>query len=56
MSAVNPYKFATNRRRFLQSAIMAGGMVAAFPAWADNFVELALPGGAGSAGPDDRLS
>lgn len=45
MSAVNQNIFATNRRRLLQSAIMAGGMAAAFPAWADSFVELALPGG-----------
>ena len=49
MSAVNQNIFATNRRRLLQSAIMAGGMAAAFPAWADSFVELALPGG-----PDRR--
>lgn len=49
MSAVNQNIFATNRRRLLQSAIMAGGMAAAFPAWADGFVELALPGG-----PDRR--
>jgi hypothetical protein len=45
MSAVNQNIFATNRRRLLQSAIMAGGMAAAFPAWADSSVELALPGG-----------
>src|ERR1700686_2226395 len=49
MSAVNESIFATNRRRLLQSAILAGGMAAAFPAWADSFVELALPGG-----PDRR--
>src|SRR5580704_1517581 len=45
MGAADQNIFATNRRRFLQSAIIAGGMAAAFPAWADNFVELALPGG-----------
>jgi len=44
MSAVNQNIFATNRRRLLQSAITAGGMAAVFPAWADSFVELALPG------------
>jgi DMSO/TMAO reductase YedYZ molybdopterin-dependent catalytic subunit len=49
MSTVNQNIFATNRRRLLQSAIAAGGMVVAFPAWADSFVELALPGG-----PDRR--
>src|ERR1700686_3799000 len=49
MSAVNQSIFATSRRRLLQGAVMAGGMAAAFPAWADSFVELALPGG-----PDRR--
>src|SRR5580704_6750748 len=49
MSAVNQSEFAMNRRRLLQGAIMAGGMAAAFPAWAESFVELALPGG-----PDRR--
>jgi DMSO/TMAO reductase YedYZ molybdopterin-dependent catalytic subunit len=49
MSAVNQIIFATNRRRLLQSAITAGGMAAVFPAWADSFVELALP-----RGPDRR--
>jgi DMSO/TMAO reductase YedYZ molybdopterin-dependent catalytic subunit len=49
MSVGNQNIFATTRRRFLQSAVMTGGMAAAFPAWADSFVELALPGG-----PDRR--
>src|SRR6202048_516706 len=38
-----------SRRRFLQSAGILGGMVATFPAWADTFVDLDLPGG-----PDRR--
>ena len=49
MSDFNQNVFATNRRRLLQGAITAAGMVAALPAWADSFVELALPGG-----PDRR--
>jgi len=49
MSDFNQRIFATNRRRLLQGAIAASGMVAALPAWADSFVELALPGG-----PDRR--
>jgi DMSO/TMAO reductase YedYZ molybdopterin-dependent catalytic subunit len=38
-----------SRRGFLQSASILGGMVATFPAWADTFVDLDLPGG-----PDRR--
>lgn len=38
-----------SRRRFLQSAVILGGMLATFPAWADPFVDLDLPGG-----PDRR--
>ena len=37
------------RRRFLQSAGILGGMAATFPAWADTFIDLDLPGG-----PDRR--
>jgi DMSO/TMAO reductase YedYZ molybdopterin-dependent catalytic subunit len=37
--------FTASRRRFLQHAGVVGGMVAAFPAWAENFVNLDLPGG-----------
>jgi DMSO/TMAO reductase YedYZ molybdopterin-dependent catalytic subunit len=37
------------RRRLLQSAGILGAMVATFPAWADSFVDLDLPGG-----PDRR--
>jgi DMSO/TMAO reductase YedYZ molybdopterin-dependent catalytic subunit len=38
-----------SRRRFLQSAGILAGVVATFPAWADTFVNLDLPGG-----PDRR--
>ena len=38
-----------SRRRFLQSAGVLSGMAATFPAWADEFVNLDLPGG-----PDRR--
>ncbi len=34
-----------SRRCFLQGASLLGGMVATFPAWADSFVTLDLPGG-----------
>ena len=34
-----------SRRCFLQGASIVGGMVATFPAWADSFVTLDLPGG-----------
>jgi DMSO/TMAO reductase YedYZ molybdopterin-dependent catalytic subunit len=52
--ASEPYAFAAigpkpNRRRFLQSAGMLGGMAATFPAWADTYIDLDLPGG-----PDRR--
>jgi DMSO/TMAO reductase YedYZ molybdopterin-dependent catalytic subunit len=33
------------RRRFLRGASFLGGMAATFPAWADEFVNLDLPGG-----------
>ena len=36
-----------NRRRFLQSAGALGGLAATFPAWADTYIDLDLPGGAG---------
>src|SRR5246127_3572110 len=32
--------------QFLQSAGMLGGMAATFPAWADTYIDLDLPGGA----------
>src|SRR6516162_10777222 len=38
-----------SRRRFLQSAGALGGMMAKFPAWADTYIDLDLPGG-----PDKR--
>jgi len=34
-----------NRRRFLQSAGVLGGMAATFPVWADTYIDLDLPGG-----------
>jgi DMSO/TMAO reductase YedYZ molybdopterin-dependent catalytic subunit len=34
-----------NRRRFLQSAGILGGMAATFPVWADTYIDLDLPGG-----------
>src|SRR6202051_2022875 len=49
MSNINRSLFGMNRRRLLRSAVMAGGMAAAFPARADSIVGLALPGG-----PDRR--
>ena len=36
---------APNRRRFLQSAGVLGGMAATFPAWSDTYIDLDLPGG-----------
>ena len=41
--------FNPSRRRFLQGAGILAGAVATFPAWADTFVNLDLPGG-----PDRR--
>ena len=38
-----------DRRRLLQSAGLLGGMAATFPAWADTYIDLDLPGG-----PDKR--
>jgi DMSO/TMAO reductase YedYZ molybdopterin-dependent catalytic subunit len=38
-----------SRRRFLRSAGILGGMAATFPAWADTYIDLNLPGG-----PDKR--
>src|ERR1700686_2092324 len=49
MSVSAHFICTANRRRFLQSAGILGGMVATFPAWADTFVDLDLPGG-----PDRR--
>ena len=37
--------YPLSRRRFLQSLGILGGVVATFPAWADTFVHLDLPGG-----------
>jgi DMSO/TMAO reductase YedYZ molybdopterin-dependent catalytic subunit len=42
-------KSPLTRRRFLNSAGFLGGMLATFPAWADDLVKLNLPGG-----PDER--
>ncbi len=36
---------APSRRHFLKQASLIGGMVATFPAWADSFADLGLPGG-----------
>ena len=41
--------FIPTRRRFLRSAGILGGMAATFPAWADTYIDLDLPGG-----PDRR--
>jgi DMSO/TMAO reductase YedYZ molybdopterin-dependent catalytic subunit len=49
MSVSEHFICTANRRRFLQSAGILGGLVATFPAWADAFVNLDLPGG-----PDRR--
>jgi DMSO/TMAO reductase YedYZ molybdopterin-dependent catalytic subunit len=49
MTASEHFICTQSRRRFLQSAGLLGGMVAAFPAWADDFIDLDLPGG-----PDRR--
>src|SRR6516225_9260745 len=38
-----------SRRHFLQSAGVLGGLAATFPAWADTYIDLDLPGG-----PDKR--
>ena len=38
-----------SRRRILQSAGILGGVAATFPAWADTYINLDLPGG-----PDRR--
>jgi hypothetical protein len=38
-----------DRRRFLQRAGILGGLAATFPAWADTYIDLDLPGG-----PDRR--
>jgi DMSO/TMAO reductase YedYZ molybdopterin-dependent catalytic subunit len=42
---VPPHVFSPDRRRFLLSAAAAGGMLAPFPACAEVFVNLPLPGG-----------
>jgi DMSO/TMAO reductase YedYZ molybdopterin-dependent catalytic subunit len=44
-----PIIYNPSRRRFLQGAGILAGAVATFPAWADTFVNLDLPGG-----PDRR--
>jgi DMSO/TMAO reductase YedYZ molybdopterin-dependent catalytic subunit len=49
MSVSEHFIGTANRRRFLQSAGILGGLVATFPSWADAFVNLDLPGG-----PDRR--
>ncbi|MFZ2142841.1 MAG: twin-arginine translocation signal domain-containing protein, partial [Xanthobacteraceae bacterium] len=49
MRASEHFNCPPSRRRFLRSAGILGGMVATFPAWADTFVDLDLPGG-----PDRR--
>jgi DMSO/TMAO reductase YedYZ molybdopterin-dependent catalytic subunit len=45
MTAFNAIIASPSRRRFLQSAGVLGAVTAAFPAWAENFVDLDLPGG-----------
>ena len=45
MSASRHIVCTPSRRRFLQSAGVLGGMATTFPAWADAFVNLDLPGG-----------
>src|SRR5260370_9574963 len=49
MRAYEHFICPPSRRRFLRSASILGGMVATFPAWADAFINLDLPGG-----PDRR--
>ena len=49
MNASELFIRTPNRRRFLQSAGILGGMAAMFPAWADTYIDLDLPGG-----PDRR--
>jgi DMSO/TMAO reductase YedYZ molybdopterin-dependent catalytic subunit len=49
MRVSQPIVRTPSRRRFLQSAGMLGGMAATFPAWADTYIDLDLPGG-----PDRR--
>jgi hypothetical protein len=46
MRVSQPIVRTPSRRRFLQSAGMLGGMAATFPAWADTYIDLDLPGGA----------
>jgi DMSO/TMAO reductase YedYZ molybdopterin-dependent catalytic subunit len=49
MSVSDHFIRTLDRRRFLQRAGMLGGMAATFPAWADTYIDLDLPGG-----PDRR--
>jgi len=49
MNASELFIRTPNRRRFLRSAGILGGMAATFPAWADTYIDLDLPGG-----PDKR--
>ena len=49
MNASEPFIRTPNRRRFLRGAGILGGMAATFPAWADTYIDLDLPGG-----PDKR--
>jgi hypothetical protein len=51
-------RYAANslsRRRFIEAASLFGILPFSAPAWADAFVNLDLPGGAGSAQHHDRL-
>ena len=49
MNASELFIRTPNRRRFLQSAGILGGIAATLPAWADTYIDLDLPGG-----PDKR--
>ena len=49
MNASELFIRTPNRRRFLRGAGILGGMAATFPAWADTYIDLDLPGG-----PDKR--
>src|SRR6516165_11389430 len=44
MNASEPFIRTPNRRRFLRGAGILGGMAATFPAWADTYIDLDLPG------------
>ena len=49
MSVSERLTSALDRRRFLQRGGIIGGIAATFPAWADTYIDLDLPGG-----PDRR--